>query len=98
MKTAEDIQQDYAESKGYNTFYELIKEDVRAVDHHARMVQVIYAKQVAKKALEDAADQAQMIFHCGTTKRNLPTSHHQSGADNLQPDRMRILSTPLIIE
>lgn len=46
MKTAEEIQDEYAESLGYDNFYCLIKDDVRAIDTHVRKVQLIYGIQV----------------------------------------------------
>lgn len=41
---------------------------------------------------ERLADEAKMLFHDGTTKKNKPLKYFQSGADNLQVDRNSILN------
>jgi len=96
MKTAEEIQDDYAESKGFNTFYELLRDDLRSSDYHVDKVQKIYAKQVAEQVLKDAAENAFMLYHCGHFKRDIPTKHHQVGANNIQIHKQSILSTPIV--
>ena len=54
-----------------------------------------YALQVAEQVRQDCADNAKMVYHCGHTKTNKQTSHHQNGADNIQVDKSTILSTEI---
>lgn len=56
MKTSEEIQDEYAESKGFETFFALIVDDIESLDFHVIKTQKIYAKQVAEQALKDAAE------------------------------------------
>lgn len=49
MKTADEIQISYAESKGFGNFDLLIEKEVSALDYHVQKVQEIYADQFKPK-------------------------------------------------
>lgn len=49
MKTAEKIQEEYATSKGYETFEHLLQDDKTAVDWHVSNVQKDYASECVDK-------------------------------------------------
>lgn len=69
-------------------------QDINAVEETKHKIDCIkeYAQSVARQALKDAAENATMTFHCGHSKNNTPTKHHQSGADNLQVNKESILN------
>lgn len=46
MKTTEQIQEEYAKSKGYDIFDDLLLADTNAIDYHVSYVQKIYAQEV----------------------------------------------------
>lgn len=73
-------------------------QDINAVDDLQHKIDCIkeYGKSVASQALKDAAENAMMTYHCGHTKRNIPTKHHQSGADNLQVNNESITQTEIL--
>lgn len=56
MKNTEDVQNEYAEKLGYETFQHLIEDDIDALDWHVSKVQVEYAKHVAENTLRSAAE------------------------------------------
>jgi hypothetical protein len=56
MRTAEEIQEEYAIETGYETFQLLIEADLDALDWHVSKVQWIYGRQCAEQALKDAAE------------------------------------------
>lgn len=66
MKTAEEIQDEYAQSKGYDNFYCLLKDDLRASDLHVRKVQELYADQVKTKwiSVEERTPEFGEEFNC----------------------------------
>lgn len=54
-----------------------------------------YATEAIKADREKVAENVKMVYHCGHTKKNYPTVHHQSGADNIQIDKESILNLPI---
>lgn len=52
MKNTEQIQQEYAERLGYDTFNHLIETDLNALDFHVSKVQEIYADALLDKVAE----------------------------------------------
>ena len=51
MKTAEKIQENYAKDKHYDSFIELLLDDVNDIDWHVANVQREYARQVTNQEL-----------------------------------------------
>jgi len=43
-------------------------------------------------AIDAAVENVNMVYHDGHTKENIPTSHHQFGADNIQVNKSSITS------
>ena len=48
-------------------------------------------KAIWNAAIDEAANSAEMKFHCGLSKANIRTKYFQSGSDNLQIDTDSIL-------
>lgn len=55
-------------------------------------VSTSYARTIAKKSLENASDNAVMLYHDGHSKESNPTKHVQIGANNVQIDKNSILT------
>lgn len=47
--------------------------------------------QARKEVIEECAEKMGMIYWDGHHKNGIPTKYHQSGADNIQPERQSIL-------
>lgn len=71
--------------------YNLSPEEIEEEAHN-------YAKEVAREALKNAAENAIMKYHCGHFKTDTPTQYHQHGADNIQIDKQSILNEQNIPE
>ena len=107
--SAEQVQEQYAESKGYNSFYELIKADLKALDYHVQEVQKEYARIQIQHHLNE--ERKMMIdFHIGVMKQGLIEEGEEKWTDDYLPkiteiatryydskfiDKQSITSTPI---
>lgn len=88
MITAEEI----LEMHFGSDFYQLKELDFQV---HIISAMKEYAQRIAEQVRQDCTENAKMVHHCGHTKSNTLTSHHQQGADNIQIDKQSILLTEI---
>lgn len=100
MKTLEEIKQEYARENNFYEWSDILYsiDDPAEIDEHFDKVANRFAKEVAREALKNAADNAIMKYHCGHFKTDTPTQYHQQGADNIQIDKQSIINKKNIPE
>lgn len=94
-KTLKQIKDEVAKMAGYEDWLEVPEQALFKIKNvligYDELVDIVI-KKFANCKLEQAAESANMIYHCGHTKQNTQTKHHQMGADNLQVNKQSILN------
>ncbi|MDV3568151.1 hypothetical protein CMU71_14755 [Elizabethkingia anophelis] len=88
MKRLEQIREEYAKTRGYESWEHLNGDCLYDSDLDA--IAIIYAREVAQASLEKAAYNANIKYHDGHNKLYKAVKHVQIGADNIQIDKESI--------
>jgi len=99
MKSIEEIKNEIAIKRGYDSFYHCagVIGDIHDLDLVINDVAIEYAKQMCIEQRELCASHAKLLFHDGRTKidKILTSKIYIIGCDNLMIYKQSITKTPL---